>query len=308
MERSLAVVEVQDLQKYYGEIRAVDGLSFTVEPGEIFGMLGPNGAGKSTTVEILEGIRTMDGGQVRVLGLDPHRETGRLRNAIGIQLQSTSLYPRLNVREQLSMFGRLYEQSRNVEEVIDLVGLRERVSGLAKDLSGGQQQRLSVGLSLMNDPELVFLDEPTTGMDPQARRHLWDVIKGMQEQGKTVMMTTHYMEEAEYLCDRVAIVDHGKIIALDRPQQLVSENFAESTITFEPDGEPDLAAMKALPAVTNVILDDGTVELFSGDVPGTIGALLDYSEEQSIQIEDLHVRRATLEDVFLKLTGRRIRD
>lgn len=308
MERSLAVVEVQDLQKYYGEIRAVDGLSFTVEPGEIFGMLGPNGAGKSTTVEILEGIRTMDGGQVRVLGLDPHRETGRLRNAIGIQLQSTSLYPRLNVREQLSMFGRLYEQSRNVEEVIDLVGLRERVSGLAKDLSGGQQQRLSVGLSLMNDPELVFLDEPTTGMDPQARRHLWDVIKGMQEQGKTVMMTTHYMEEAEYLCDRVAIVDHGKIIALDRPQRLVSENFAESTITFEPDGEPDLAAMKALPAVTNVILDDGTVELFSGDVPGTIVALLDYSEEQSIQIEDLHVRRATLEDVFLKLTGRRIRD
>ncbi len=308
MERSLAVVEVQDLQKYYGEIRAVDGLSFTVEPGEIFGMLGPNGAGKSTTVEILEGIRTMDGGQVRVLGLDPHRETGRLRNAIGIQLQSTSLYPRLNVREQLSMFGRLYEQSRNVEEVIDLVGLRERVSGLAKDLSGGQQQRLSVGLSLMNDPELVFLDEPTTGMDPQARRHLWDVIKGMQEQGKTVMMTTHYMEEAEYLCDRVAIVDHGKIIALDRPQRLVSENFAESTITFEPDGEPDLAAMKALPAVTNVILDDGTVELFSGDIPGTIGALLDYSEEQSIQIEDLHVRRATLEDVFLKLTGRRIRD
>ncbi len=308
MERSLAVVEVQDLHKHYGDIRAVDGLSFTVEPGEIFGMLGPNGAGKSTTVEILEGIRTMDAGTVRVLDLDPHRQTGRLRNAIGIQLQSTSLYPRLNVREQLLMFGRLYERSRDVEEIIDLVGLRERVSGLAKDLSGGQQQRLSVGLALMNDPELVFLDEPTTGMDPQARRHLWDVIKGMQEQGKTVMMTTHYMEEAEYLCDRVAIVDHGKIIALDRPQRLVSENFAESTITFEPEGDPDLVAMQALPAVTNVIVDNGTVELFSGDIPGTIGALLEYADQKALKIEDLHVRRATLEDVFLKLTGRRIRD
>lgn len=304
----MAVVEVQELYKHYGEVRAVDGLSFEVEEGEIFGMLGPNGAGKSTTVEIVEGIREMDRGLVRVLGLDPRADSSRLRNIIGIQLQSTSLYPRLNVREHLKMFGRLYERSRDPEEIIDLVGLRERVSGLAKDLSGGQQQRLSVGLALINDPEVVFLDEPTTGMDPQARRHLWDVVNGMRDRGKTVLLTTHYMEEAEHLCDRVAIVDHGKIIALDRPRRLIAEHFSESTITFESDGEPDLDGLRRLPAVTIAASNDGTVELFSADISSTIGALLDYAAENEIRIADLHVRRATLEDVFLKLTGRGIRD
>ena len=304
----MAVVEVQELYKHYGEVRAVDGLSFEVEEGEIFGMLGPNGAGKSTTVEIVEGIREMDRGLVRVLGLDPRADSSRLRNIIGIQLQSTSLYPRLNVREHLKMFGRLYERSRDPEEIIDLVGLRERVSGLAKDLSGGQQQRLSVGLALINDPEVVFLDEPTTGMDPQARRHLWDVVNGMRDRGKTVLLTTHYMEEAEHLCDRVAIVDHGKIIALDRPRRLIAEHFSESTITFESDGEPDLDGLRRLPAVTIAASNDGTVELFSADISSTIGALLEYAAENEIRIADLHVRRATLEDVFLKLTGRGIRD
>ena len=304
----MAVVEVQELYKHYGEIRAVDGLSFEVEEGEIFGMLGPNGAGKSTTVEIVEGIRVMDRGVVRVLGLDPRADSSRLRNIIGIQLQSTSLYPRLNAREHLKMFGRLYERSRDPEEIIDLVGLRERVSGLAKDLSGGQQQRLSVGLALINDPEVVFLDEPTTGMDPQARRHLWDVVNRMRDRGKTVLLTTHYMEEAEHLCDRVAIVDYGKIIALDRPRRLIAEHFAESMITFESDGEPDLDELQRLPAVTSAASNDGTVELFSADISSTIGALLDYAAEHDIRIADLHVRRATLEDVFLKLTGRGIRD
>ena len=304
----MAVVEVQELYKHYGEIRAVDGLSFEVEEGEIFGMLGPNGAGKSTTVEIVEGIREMDRGVVRVLGLDPRTDSSRLRNIIGIQLQSTSLYPRLNVLEHLKMFGRLYEGSRDPQEIVDLVGLRERVSGLAKDLSGGQQQRLSVGLALINDPEVVFLDEPTTGMDPQARRHLWDVVNGMRDRGKTVLLTTHYMEEAEHLCDRVAIVDQGKIIALDRPWRLIAEHFSESTITFESDGEPDLDGLRRLPAVTSAASTDGTVELFSADISSTIGALLEYAAENEIRIADLHVRRATLEDVFLKLTGRGIRD
>jgi len=299
---------VQELYKHYGEIRAVDGLSFEVEEGEIFGMLGPNGAGKSTTVEIVEGIREMDSGVVRVLGLDPRTDSSRLRNIIGIQLQSTSLYPRLNVLEHLNMFGQLYERSRDPQEIIDVVGLRERVSGLAKDLSGGQQQRLSVGLALINDPEVVFLDEPTTGMDPQARLHLWDVVNGMRDRGKTVLLTTHYMEEAEHLCDRVAIVDHGKIIALDRPRRLIAEHFSESTITFESDGEPDLDGMRRLPAVTSAASNDGTVELFSADISSTIGALLEYAAENEIRIADLHVRRATLEDVFLKLTGRGIRD
>ena len=304
----MAVVEVQELYKHYGEIRAVDGLSCEVEEGEIFGMLGPNGAGKSTTVEIVEGIREMDSGVVRVLGLDPRTDSSRLRNIIGIQLQSTSLYPRLNVLEHLNMFGQLYERSRDPQEIIDVVGLRERVSGLAKDLSGGQQQRLSVGLALINDPEVVFLDEPTTGMDPQARRHLWDVVNGMRDRGKTVLLTTHYMEEAEHLCDRVAIVDHGKIIALDRPRRLIAEHFSESTITFESDREPDLDGMRRLPAVTSAASNDGTVELFSADISSTIGALLEYAAENEIRIADLHVRRATLEDVFLKLTGRGIRD
>lgn len=299
---------MQELYKHYGEIRAVDGLSFEVEEGEIFGMLGPNGAGKSTTVEIVEGIREMDSGVVRVLGLDPRTDSSRLRNIIGIQLQSTSLYPRLNVLEHLNMFGQLYERSRDPQEIIDVVGLRERVSGLAKDLSGGQQQRLSVGLALINDPEVVFLDEPTTGMDPQARLHLWDVVNGMRDRGKTVLLTTHYMEEAEHLCDRVAIVDHGKIIALDRPRRLIAEHFSESTITFESDGEPDLDGMRRLPAVTSAASNDGTVELFSADISSTIGALLEYAAENEIRIADLHVRRATLEDVFLKLTGRGIRD
>lgn len=304
----MAVVEVRDLYKYYGDIHAVDGISLAVERGEIFGMLGPNGAGKSTSVEIVEGIRKMDRGYVRVLGLDPLSDSARLRNRIGIQLQSTSLYPKLNVIEHLKMFGRLYERSRDPDEIIDLIGLRERVSGLSQDLSGGQQQRLSVGLAMINDPEIVFLDEPTTGMDPQARRHLWDVIGDMKDQGKTILLTTHYMEEAEHLCDRIAIVDHGQIIALDRPKDLIAKHFAESTITFELEVEHDSDKFRDLLGVTNVIRDDRKIELFSADISTTIRALLEYSATCALQIMNLHVRRATLEDVFLKLTGRRIRD
>jgi ABC-2 type transport system ATP-binding protein len=304
----MAVVEVRDLYKYYGDIRAVDGISLAVEPGEIFGMLGPNGAGKSTSVEIVEGIRKMDCGYVRVLGLDPLSDSARLRNRIGIQLQSTSLYPKLNVIEHLKMFGRLYERSRDPDEIIDLIGLRERVSGLSQDLSGGQQQRLSVGLAMINDPEIVFLDEPTTGMDPQARRHLWDVIGDMKDQGKTILLTTHYMEEAEHLCDRIAIVDHGQIIALDRPKDLIAKHFAESTITFELEVEHESDKFRDLLGVTNVTGSDRKIELFSADISTTIRALLEYSATCTLQILNLHVRRATLEDVFLKLTGRRIRD
>ncbi|MBF8282168.1 MAG: ABC transporter, partial [Anaerolineales bacterium] len=221
----MPAIEVQDLKKYYGATKAVDGISFTVEQGEIFGMLGPNGAGKTTTTETVEGLRVADSGEVRVLGLDVKREPQKVKSRIGVQLQTTALYPRLTVREVLDLFSTFFPgEKRSTDTLIEMVNLREKEKTLSKDLSGGQRQRLSVALALINKPDIVFLDEPTTGLDPQARRSMWETITEIRQSGATVFMTTHYMEEAQTLCDRVAVVDIGKIIALDTPNALINQH------------------------------------------------------------------------------------
>jgi len=297
------IVEVENLVKRYGEITAVDGISFEVHEGEIFGMLGPNGAGKTTTVECIEGLRIPDEGRIHVFGLPVGPQTEAIKARIGVQLQTTALYPRLTVRETLELFASFYPRHRPIDELIEMVSLKDREKALVKDLSGGQQQRLSLALALVNDPKILFLDEPTLGLDPQARRNAWDIITAMRGEGKTVFLTTHYMEEAERLCDRVAIIDYGHIIALDSPATLIEQHFQERAVVFEAEGA-DEEALRALPGVTHVRCDGPEVTLYTTDAPATLAALV--SQEEGLS--DLHVRRATLEDVFLKLTGRRLRD
>jgi len=225
-------IVAEDLRKYYGKTRAVDGISVRVPVGEIFGMLGPNGAGKSTTIEMIEGLRKPDSGAITVLGLHQPQQATAIKERIGIQLQTTALYPRLTVTELLDLFHTFYRGRKTIStaELIHTVDLAEKRDTRSKELSGGQRQRLSVALALVNDPELIFLDEPTTGLDPQARRQLWDVISEMRDRGKTILLTTHYLEEAEQLCDRVAIVDHGRIIEQGGPSELISRHFRETAI------------------------------------------------------------------------------
>lgn len=304
------VIEVEHLVKSYGVIKAVDDISFHVEQGEVFGMLGPNGAGKTTTVEIIEGLRTADSGRVTVLGLDVAKVPTRIKQKIGAQLQAPSLMPSLTVDELLDTFAGFYKHSLPIDDVVELLALTESRKVLVKNLSGGQQQRLSVAMALINDPEVAFLDEPTTGLDPQARRGLWTVIEDMRNKSKTIFLTTHYMEEAERLCDRVAIVDHGKIIAIDTPQELIRNYFKEKAIQFELEPPPPKIVLQTFPGTTNVAIDANEVVVYSNDIPATMSAILKYVEKVDLtgQLKDLHVRQATLEDVFLKLTGRRIRE
>jgi len=299
------VVEVSNLVKRYGDVVAVDGISFHVKAGEVFGMLGPNGAGKTTTVECIEGLRVPDQGDITVLGLHVGPDTPAIKPRIGVQLQQTSLFPRLTVWETLDLFASFYPRSRPVAEVLEMVNLQDKKKSLVSQLSGGQQQRLSVALALVNDPEILFLDEPTTGMDPQARRSMWEVIENLRQQGKTIFLTTHYMEEAENLCDRVAIIDYGRIIALDSPEALIKQHFQERAVSFEAE-EMDEEALRTLPGVTGVHRHEQEITLYTTDAPATLAALV--QQENNHRLADLHVRRATLEDVFLKLTGRRIRE
>ena len=304
------VIKVENLVKVYGQIRAVDGISFEVKQGEVFGMLGPNGAGKTTTVEIIEGLRSLDSGTVTVLGMDASKASKAIKQRIGAQLQTPSLMPSLTVEELLGVFAGFYEKSLPTEELLEMLSLTESRNFLVKNLSGGQLQRLSVAMALVNDPEIAFLDEPTTGLDPQVRRGMWQVIEDMKAKGKTVFLTTHYMEEAERLCDRIAIVDHGKIIALDTPRGLINSNFKEQAIQFELEPRPYDEVLLSFPGATNVATDLNDIVIYTKDVPATMSAALKYAESNCTppQLKDLRVRRASLEDVFLKLTGRKIRE
>ena len=301
-------IVVSDLRKHYGEIRAVDGVSFEVARGEVFGMLGPNGAGKTTTVEILEGLRMPDSGSARVLGLDVSRDSAALKERIGVQLQTAAMYPNLTVAETIDLFRSFFSRSRPTADLIEALDLGERRDAQTKVLSGGQRQRLSVALALVNEPEVLFLDEPTTGLDPQARRSLWDVILGLKASGTTVLLTTHYMEEAEQLCDRLAIMDHGKVLELGTVSELVARRFHELSVRF--DSLPGLedARLASLPGVSKVVHEGDTIALYTADVAATIGGLLAAAAELGAEPSNLAVRRATLEDVFLDLTGRALRD
>ena len=304
------IIYIENLTKTYGQVRAVNGISFQVRKGEVFGMLGPNGAGKTTTVEIIEGLRSSDSGKITVFDLDVTRSLTRIKQQIGIQLQGSSLMPLLSVRETLELFANFYHRSWHTDELLEKLALQESSKVLVKNLSGGQQQRLSVALALVNDPEIAFLDEPTTGLDPQARRSLWGVIDDMRARNKTVFLTTHYMEEAERLCDYLVIIDHGTIIASGSPQDLIREQFHEKAIEFDMDPVPSKETLQQIPGVTNTVISGNEIVLYSNDVPATLAGVLKIADGNKLteQLKDLHVREATLEDVFLKLTGRSIRE
>ncbi len=303
-------IEVQELRKRYGDFVAVDGVSFAVRRGEAFGILGPNGAGKTTTLEMIEGLRRPDGGRVAVLGRPVWPDPQSVQALIGVQLQSTALFDRLTARELLMLFAEFYSR-RDARErsdaVLAMVGLEEKADAYANQLSGGQQQRLAIALALVHDPAIVFLDEPTTGLDPQARRNLWDVIRDVNGAGKTVVLTTHYLEEAEELCERVAIMDGGQVIALDTPAALVASLQADARLAFSASdlGGIDLSALPAVHTATEV---EGSHVLYTSDAPATVYALLEAARSRGLALADLSVRGPSLEDVFLHLTGREFRE
>lgn len=304
----MPAIEVFELRKVYNNVPAVDSISFDVQDGEVFGLLGPNGAGKTTTVECIEGLRVPDGGSICLLGYTHQGNANGIKEQIGIQLQTTGLYPLHTVYELLKLFGSFYKRALPPDDLIQLVSLEDKRNTKSKDLSGGQRQRLSLALALVNDPNLIFLDEPTTGLDPQSRRQMWTIVKDLQRRGKTIMLTTHYMEEAQTLCDRVAVMDYGKIIALDSPQALIATHFETTAIEFEDKNSAAMDLLEGLPAVKQAKRDGGLVTLYSLDTPRTMEGLLDTARAGHLHFDDLRVRSATLEDVFLKLTGRRIRD
>jgi ABC-2 type transport system ATP-binding protein len=303
-----AVIAVDDVRKSYGAVKAVDGVSFHVQKGEIFGLLGPNGAGKTTTMEMIEGLHPPDGGSISVLGLDVKDHARAIKNRVGVQLQTAALYPQLKVIELLRLFASFYDRAQPVERVLDDLELGEKRDAQTKTLSGGQQQRLSVALALVNDPEVVFLDEPTTGLDPAARQSLWHVIRRMQGEGRTILMTTHYMEEAEALCDRLAIMDHGKILDTGTVEELIGRRFRERSVRFGKAGAPDQEVLQGLAGVSRVVEEDDEIVVFTRDVPATIGGLLERTNRTGTELAGLMIRRASLEDVFLELTGRALRD
>jgi ABC-2 type transport system ATP-binding protein len=300
-------IVLDSLRKRYGDLWAVDGVSFEVRSGEIFGMVGPNGAGKTTTIECLEGLRRATEGRASVLGLDPQRQGYELRERIGVQLQQSSLPDRLKVREVLDLFAAFYRRSVDWRPVLDELGLGEKAGAPFAKLSGGQKQRLLIALALINDPEIVFLDELTTGLDPQARRAMWDLVKRMRERGKTVFLTTHYMEEAEQLCHRVAIMDHGKIVALDTPQNLIASLDAENRVVFAVDGPIDLGPFRTIPGVSRAEQTGSRVIVFGREDELVVRVVMALASAK-IRFRDLRTEQPSLEDVFLALTGKEMRD
>jgi ABC-2 type transport system ATP-binding protein len=306
------VIHVSHLGKMYGKTIAVDDLSFEVNEGEIFGMVGPNGAGKTTTIECLQGLRRPDQGEVRVLELDPVRQEHSLRLEIGTQLQKALLPDRLKVDEALDLFASFYPDPTPWPILLERLGLVEKKGAYISELSGGQQQRLFIALALINHPRLVFLDELTTGLDPQARHTIWDLVREIRAEGRTVFLTTHLMEEAEKLCDRVMIVDHGRVVALDTPSALVRSLGAESRVLFICEGAFDPQVLKAISAVSRVEQDGQRVIVYGrAPQPGQPPLIADVANAlsaQRIAFTDIRMEQASLEDVFLQLTGRAIRD
>ena len=305
------VVEVEDLVRRYGDLTAVDGVSFRVARGEVFGLVGPNGAGKTTTLETIEGLQTPTSGSTHVLGMDSHRQRAEVKELIGVQLQASAYFDFLTLREILELFGSFYRRRLSPDELLARVGLQEKASSQVKHLSGGQQQRFSIIASMVNDPQVLFLDEPTTGLDPQARRSLWDLVRDIRRQGTTVVITTHYMEEAQALCDRVAIMDGGRIVALDSPDRLIEGLEAPFNLRLRLSGPVDAACL-AVSGVGRVTMDGEGQEreyrLQVASVGDSLPALLARLAECEAQVLDLEVEKATLEDVFLALTGRELRD
>jgi ABC-2 type transport system ATP-binding protein len=311
MRMPAAALRVQDLRKAYKDVTAVDGLNLEVLAGECFGLLGPNGAGKTTTIEVCEGLTAADSGEVEVLGMRWASDGKELRQRLGIQLQETQLSEKLTVNETVRLFRSFYRQGPDTAEVIALVELEEKQNSRVGDLSGGQKQRLAVACALVGDPAFLFLDEPTTGLDPQARRQLWDLIERFKLAGRTILLTTHYMDEAERLCDRVAIMDHGKVIASGTPRELIASIGAEHVIEFSAGSAAkplDIQAVRSIEGVRNVHRENGTVLMQVTELHRAVPALLVELGRQSIPLTELQIHSATLEDVFVELTGRHLRD
>jgi ABC-2 type transport system ATP-binding protein len=304
------VIQVDGLRKVYGETIAVDNISFVVQAGEIFGMVGPNGAGKTTTIECLEGLRKPDAGLVRVLGLDPQQDGHALRLRTGMQLQQSNLPDRMRVWEALDLYASFYPKTADWKLLLTQLGLEEKRNAAFSKLSGGQKQRLFIALALLPDPQLVFLDELTTGLDPQARHAIWDLVSEMRQRGKTVLLTTHFMEEAERLCDRVAILDHGKIVAMDTPAALIRSLGMEDRVVFNVDGSLPAGFEKALSGDVDLKVDGNrvTVQARNGRQVPLVSEVVNLLTAQGIPFRDLRTEQPNLEDVFLSLTRRQIRE
>jgi ABC-2 type transport system ATP-binding protein len=302
------VIQVSGIRKTYGATVAVDEVSFDVNDGEIFGLIGPNGAGKTTTMECIEGLRTPDRGTIAVLGLNPFRDVYKLQNRIGVQLQQAQLQKRIKVWEAVDLWSSLYQKKTvDGERLLEQLGLTEKRNAWFMNLSGGQKQRLFIALALVNDPEIVFLDELTTGLDPQARRAIWDLVRGIRERGKTVFLTTHLMEEAERLCDRVAIIEHGRIIDIDKPENLVKRHCPERMVILSTADPSATERFEALPGVTEVLCSDSQFTI-RGRGDDLVTEVIQCLSENRIRVTDFRTVLPNLEDVFLKLTGRSIRD
>jgi ABC-2 type transport system ATP-binding protein len=301
------VVRVSGIRKAYGPVVAVDDVSFEVRRGEIFGLVGPNGAGKTTTMECMEGLRAPDRGRIAVLGLDPFRAGTALKVRIGVQLQEAQLQKRIKVGEAVRFWASLYPSTVDPVALLDQLGLREKRNAWFMTLSGGQKQRLFIALALINDPEVVFLDELTTGLDPQARRAIWDLVRGIRERGKTVVLTTHLMEEAERLCDRVAIIEHGRVIDVDTPRGLVARHCPERIVAVATADASARERFLALPGVEAVDVDGPSMTI-RGRTPGLVADVIQCVSRHGIVVSDFHTTEPSLEDVFLRLTGRSIRD
>jgi ABC-2 type transport system ATP-binding protein len=304
-------LRVRGLRKTYKDVTAVDGLDLEVRSAECFGLLGPNGAGKTTTIEICEGLTALDSGDVEVLGLRWNTDARELRQRLGIQLQETQLSEKLTVYETLRLFRSFFYRGPEPDEVIALVQLEEKRNSRVGGLSGGQKQRLALACSLVGEPDLLFLDEPTTGLDPQARRQLWDLIEQFRLSGRTIVLTTHYMDEAERLCDRVAIMDHGKVIALGTPRELVASIGVEHVVEFSAGNAArplDVFRLRDIEGVRDLKCEDGTVLMQVTELHRAVPALLDELGRQGVSLTELRTHSATLEDVFVVLTGRHLRD
>jgi ABC-2 type transport system ATP-binding protein len=308
LSTSRPVIQVSGIRKTYGRTVAIDEVSFEVNDGEIFGLIGPNGAGKTTTMECIEGIRTPDRGTISVLGLDPFRQVYKLQERIGVQLQQAQLQKRIKVWEAVDLWASLYrKKSIDGKRLLEQLGLADKRDAWFMNLSGGQKQRLFIALALINDPEVVFLDELTTGLDPQARRAIWDLVRGIRERGKTVFLTTHLMEEAERLCDRVAIIERGRIIDIDTPQRLVDRHCPERTVLLATNDLTAEERFRAIPRIESVVRSD-TQFTIRGQGEDVVTEVIHCLSENRMRVTDFRMIVPNLEDVFLKLTGHSIRD
>jgi len=309
----VAILEVKNLRKAFGAVQAVEEISFSVESGEVFTIIGPNGAGKTTTLEMIEGMQTPDGGSISINGMKWDKEADRIKTIIGVQPQSSALFDLLTVEENLDLFASFYPRSKHPSEVLEMINLTDHRRKNVKSLSGGQRQRLAIGLAMISDPQIIFLDEPTTGLDPQARRNIWDIVLKLKELGKTTILTTHYMEEAEKLSDRVCIVDQGKIVTLDTPANLIDSLTKEREVRLHfQDGEAAALETEQVAkndaTVVRTELEGSLLKLWSVRPEETLYGVFGFTKERGYRVEQVSIREMSLEDVFIAFTGKEWRD